>query len=140
MFPRGSGVPCRWCLKGVVRRPSRSSGMGCQIRVEGDGAVKKPHGRPVCQAGSVLGESREGQEPHGRPVCQAGSVFGERNSRTRTPRSSSMPGWIRVRGKKGRETIPTVVQYVGLDPYWGKKGREKDPTVVRCGGPDPYKG
>ena len=78
MFPRGSGVPCRWCLKGGVRRPSRSSGMGYQIRIEGDGAVKKPHGRPVCQAGSVLGERREEQEPHGRPVCQARSVLGER--------------------------------------------------------------
>ena len=37
-----------------------------------------------------------------------------------------------------RETNPTVVQYVGLDPYLVKKGREENPTVVRCGGPDPY--
>ena len=103
-----------------MRRPSWSSGMGYQIHIKGDGAVKKPHGRPVCQAGSALEEGWMGHEPHGRPVCRAGSVLGERMV----------------------EKNPTVVQCVVPDPYErGKRGgKDKMPTVVQGGVPGPLSG
>ena len=101
-------------------RPSRSSEMGYQIRIEGDGAVTKPHGRPVCQAGSAFGERRGGR---------------------RTQRSSSVPGWIRTRGRKGREKNPygRPVCRAG-SVLGGRRVGEETPTVVQCVVPDPYEG
>ena len=124
-------------------RPSRSSGMWYQIRIEGDGAVKKPHGRPVCQAGSAFEGRRAGRrnptvvqfvscririrgKKGGRRTLRSSSmpgwvrIGGEKGGR-RDPRSSSVPGWIRTRGRKGREKDPTVVQYARLDPHSGKR-------------------
>ena len=163
-----------------MSRPSRSSGMGYQIRIEGGGAVKKPHGRPechagsvlrerevghephgrpVCQAGSVFGGRRAGAEPHGRPVCQAGSVFGGRRAGAEPHgRPVCQAGSVLGGRRAGAEPHGRPVcqagsvlggRRAGAEPHGrpvcqagsvlgGIEGRQKNPTVVQCVRPDPY--
>ena len=81
-----------------MRKPSRSSGMGYQIRIEGDGAIKQPHGRPVYARLDPY-KGKEGRDMN--------------------PTVVQCAGLDPYQGRAGRETNPTVVQYVGLDPYSG---------------------